>query len=218
VDTTREKIITAALEIFAAKGKHGARMEEIAEKADVNKALVYYYFNSKDNLFCEVLMLIMNHMYGSIQESAHKLEPATENPLERIRRMVLSHFEAFSKNEAYAKVFLQAIAVDPDDVKEALYRLRKDHSWMNSKTMVGFLEEGKKRGYFRDINCEQVLVSIMGMNMIHFIGKPMAKALFETPVDDDEKFVEERGESILDLLLYGIVNQEAVAQWKKKPE
>ncbi|MCX6138168.1 MAG: TetR/AcrR family transcriptional regulator [Ignavibacteriales bacterium] len=214
---TREKIITAALEIFASRGKHGARMEEIASKADVNKALVYYYFNSKDNLFREVLMLIMDHMYRSILEMANKLEANTENPLDRIRRMVLSHFEAFSKNEAYAKVFIQAVAVDPEDVQEALSRLRKDHSWMNSKMLTGFLEEGKKSGFFRDIDTQQVLISVMGMNMIHFIGRPMAKALFELPVEDDEKFVKERGESILDLLLYGILNQGAVAPQKVQP-
>lgn len=206
---TRDKIIAAALDVFAVRGKHGARMEEIASKAAVNKALVYYYFNSKDNLFREVLMLIMEHMYRSILEVAGRVEPQTEDPLDRIRRMVLSHFEAFSKNEAYAKVFLQAVAVDPEDVQEALHRLRKDHSWMNSQTLVAFLEEGKKRGLFRDINAQQVLISLMGMNMIHFIGKPMAKALFDAPVEDDEKFVKERGESIVDLLLHGIVNPDA---------
>ena len=52
---TKQKIIEAATEVFSEKGFDGARVDEIASKAKVNKAMIYYYFESKENLFAEIV-------------------------------------------------------------------------------------------------------------------------------------------------------------------
>ena len=54
-ENTREKIIKVAFQVFVEKGYDGARMQEIAEKAGVNKAMIYYYFNSKELLFEKII-------------------------------------------------------------------------------------------------------------------------------------------------------------------
>ncbi len=54
---TEKKIINAATAVFMEKGKDGARMQEIADKAGINKALLHYYFRSKEKLFTNVFNL-----------------------------------------------------------------------------------------------------------------------------------------------------------------
>ena len=60
---SRDRIINAAIPVFASKGSHGAHMEEIANTAHINKAMIYYIFHSKDDLYFEVLKHILNQAY-----------------------------------------------------------------------------------------------------------------------------------------------------------
>ena len=63
---TEEKIIEAATKIFLEKGKDGARMQEIADRAGINKALLHYYFRSKEKLYQEVFSNELKHFFTSI--------------------------------------------------------------------------------------------------------------------------------------------------------
>ncbi len=54
---TKEKILQTAISIFREKGKDGAKMQEIADGAGINKAMLHYYFSSKDQLFQEVFKI-----------------------------------------------------------------------------------------------------------------------------------------------------------------
>ena len=61
---TEEKILLSAKKVFYQKGLKGARMQEIADDAGVNKAMLHYYFRSKDKLFDKVFEAIQNHSFG----------------------------------------------------------------------------------------------------------------------------------------------------------
>jgi len=63
---TKEKIFMAASEIFEEKGYSGARMQEIADRAGINKALLHYYFRSKDQLFKAVFIVLLKKMFEKI--------------------------------------------------------------------------------------------------------------------------------------------------------
>ena len=70
---TEAKIIQAATEVFLEKGKDGARMQEIAQKANINKALLHYYFRSKDKLyekvFREKVFNFLDELFSSVPET-----------------------------------------------------------------------------------------------------------------------------------------------------
>ena len=59
---TEEKILDAAMEVFIQKGKAGARMQEIADEAGINKALLHYYYRSKDKLFESVFGVVVKKL------------------------------------------------------------------------------------------------------------------------------------------------------------
>jgi len=64
--STREKILEAARFVFIERGREGARMQEIADRAGVNKAMLFYYFSSKDLLYREVLDSIFRPLFEAV--------------------------------------------------------------------------------------------------------------------------------------------------------
>jgi len=207
---TKEKIISAAIEVFAEKGKHGARMEQIAAKAGVNKAMLYYYYSSKGNLFLEVLKTLTQKIFQHIFSTLSLTIAYDESPIDKVKRIVSAHFEAFSQNSNFAKIILHTLANEPHELQLAIRTLKDNVGSPGRDPIEIFLsifEEGVSRKDFRDINPKQVLISIVGMNLIYFIGKPVAEALLDLHVEDDQAFLRERKEIINDLVLYGIVQR-----------
>src|SRR5215831_707709 len=77
-EDSKERILTCAEEVFAKKGFAGARTQEIAELAGVNKAMIYYYFESKEKLLREVLQRILFELIGLSQEILNRNPPPAE--------------------------------------------------------------------------------------------------------------------------------------------
>jgi hypothetical protein len=71
--------------------------------------------------------------------------------------------------------------------------------------MLAALEDGIAEGCFRDIDAVHTLISIIGMNLIFFAGKPMSQTMLGLRITDEKSFLEERKMNIIDLLLHGIV-------------
>ena len=207
---TKEKIISAAIEVFAEKGKHGARMEQIAAKAGVNKAMLYYYYSSKDNLFHEVLKTLTEKTFQHVFSALIFPMAYDESPMDKVKRIVSAHFEAFSQNFNFTKIILHTLANEPHELQSAI-RTIKDKVGSTGRapiqTFLSIFEEGVSTKEFRNINPKQVLISIIGMNLSYFIGKPVAEALLDLRIEDDQTFLRERKESIIDLVLHGIVQR-----------
>ncbi|HOI50037.1 MAG TPA: helix-turn-helix domain-containing protein, partial [Prolixibacteraceae bacterium] len=68
-DKTEDKILDAAHEVFLRKGMDGARMQEIADEAGINKALLHYYFRSKEKLFEAILATVLKKAFPNILKS-----------------------------------------------------------------------------------------------------------------------------------------------------
>ena len=106
---TEEKIIEAATKIFLEKGKDGARMQEIADRAGINKALLHYYFRSKEKLYAEVfsneLRKFFRSILGTIKES--------EDFKDFIQTFINLYIDTISKNPKLFRFILWEIEIDP---------------------------------------------------------------------------------------------------------
>ena len=92
---TREKIFRAATEIFEEKGYAAARMQEIADRAGINKALLHYYFTTKEQLFMAVFQLLKQ--FTSISHVAFTVATATKFSTSNVPSMDSSnHLDFFS--------------------------------------------------------------------------------------------------------------------------
>ncbi len=201
---SREEIIEAAVSVFATKGKYGARQEEIAEKTGINKAMLYYYFANKENLFREALYKVQKTIYDEVESNLNGILSTQTPPAEKMRQFVAMHFKVFSKNKLYTKLYLQALANEPDIFKTTFARVMADRDGAHIDIKPIF-EQGLADNIFRDADFNQTVISIIGLNLIYFIAKPIAEVLLNLDVENEDQFLTERLENITGLLMHGIM-------------
>jgi TetR/AcrR family transcriptional regulator len=106
-DQTRARILDAAVRQFSANGLAGARTEQIAEEAGVNKALLYYYFKGKEDLYDAALESVANHVVASSMAAM-----GTEcSAGERLVYFALNHFDRIHSHPGFPE--LDAAGNDP---------------------------------------------------------------------------------------------------------
>ena len=77
-DNSEEKILNAAQSVFIQKGMDGARMQEIADEAGINKALLHYYFRTKQKLFEAILKKVFSNILPNLMDMVHSDLPIEE--------------------------------------------------------------------------------------------------------------------------------------------
>ncbi len=203
--SSREEIIESAVAVFADKGFYSAHMEEIANQASVNKAMVYYYFGSKEKLLSEVLAVIFSRISESLRKRLTSRRRLPANPVERVRLFVETHFDVFATNQNYARILVNILAIKPDEIKK-LFTTNDVIKRIFTEVRSAFIE-GQQQEILREIDYRQLLISIVGMNLVYFVTKPVAQVFLQIDVTDERKFIRERKKFIVDLLLHGILQK-----------
>jgi AcrR family transcriptional regulator len=172
-DRTQQEILRAAMDEFAERGLGGARIDSIAERAGVNKRLIYYYFGAKDELFLAVL----EQTYADIREAERALHLEMANPADAVRRLV-----AFTWNHYLAHPeFLTLLN------SENLHRARhlkqsKRIREMNSpliQTLADVLERGRSEGLFRGgVDPVHLYISIAGLAYFYLSNNHTLSTIF----------------------------------------
>ena len=205
IEDSREKIIKAAIAVFAEKGKYGAKMEEIAAKAEINKAMVYYYYSTKENLYRETLRSViftnLSRIFGMIEQIIN----TRVDPIETLKKVIAVYFEVFSSEKTYTKIMLDAIASEPQEIENILRSTKLNLKLNIPMKFIDFLEEGMQKHVFRRVDPKQLLLNMISMTIIYFFGKPVLKVMLDLPIEDEQSFLKERQAAIIDLLLFGIV-------------
>ena len=152
-EITKEKIMAAAESIFAEKGLWGARVDEIAEVAGVNKRMLYAYYGSKEQLYVTVL----EELYGRVAEWESYLNVGELDGSEAIPRIVRHYFDFLQKNGSFVKLVMW------ENLNEGRYLDRSEVSKIRGVSLEPLrkrLEQGIARGEFRaDIDVDALIVS-----------------------------------------------------------
>ncbi len=204
---SKEKILTAAIEIFSQKGKHGARMEEIAQKAGVNKSAVYYYHTSKENLYRDVLKKIYFENFKYLFNEIEKVQSEKEDHIKNIETIIRLFSKFYSDNPFYTRIIKNALANETEDLQYVIRLLKAEHDFIRPEKFLDLLQEGISKKVYRTIDVKQTAISIIGLTIIYFIGKPIMEIMLGLDSIDEEVFLNERQESLVDLILYGLVSR-----------
>ena len=170
---TRSRILDAALREFAAHGLAGARTERIAEAASVNKALLYYYFSSKEQLYLAAVEMIA----GRMRDTTLAVFSRQASPGERLLRMALSHFDRIWTQPEFQSLMQQEMmrvrmgeaAVLPIIAKKAFEPMLIMYESM--------AREGIESGEIIDTDWMQILFAGLGANVFYFLSAPMWKLI-----------------------------------------
>jgi len=201
-DSTRNKIMAAAWEVFVEKGYDGARMQEIANRAGANKAMIYYYFNSKDALFEAIIRETFGKLLSAFQGilSLKDIDIVT-----KIRKIVHTHLSFLSKHPHLVRLFLREIHSDNPIVHRVLQELYLDRNLLDLTDAIQEFQKAIDAGIIRPVDPVQTLWNFIGLDLFYFIARPMLVINWKDKMVDEQKLIREREESIVDLLLYGLL-------------
>ena len=172
-DRSQGAIFSAARDEFAEHGLGGARMDRIAERAGLNKRLIYYYFDDKEKLFQAVL----EQAYADIREAEQALKLEELDPVEAIRRLVAFTWEHYLKHPEFLTLLNSANLHKARHLQES-QRAREMNSPLIA-TLAEVLERGRREGSFRGgVDPLQLYVSIAGLSYFYLSNNHTLSAIF----------------------------------------
>ena len=181
---TEDKILSAAREVFVSKGYDGARMQEIADMAQINKALLHYYFRNKERLFKDVFEETLQQIGPVIIEFA-----SAAIPLEvKIWKFVDDYIEIMKKNPKLPLFILNEIRVNPERVLSYF----PINNLLNVQILQDQLNQESERGNFNHVDVRHFMVNVISLTIFPFIGKPIMQQSLQIADDEWEDFLNER--------------------------
>lgn len=197
----RERILETALKEFAGGGFSGARMDRIAAKAEINKAMLYYYFTSKKNLYKNVLQGVLQKLLPQIQPF---LGPDV-TPAEILEKLPNAYIRFFSRYQNFLKIIaidlVQNPAVTTSIIREILTSGKTSIAGQLKKRIRQWHEEGR----ISEPDPIHFMLNVVSLSLFFFIGKPMIETLFDKRIPEDEKFYTARIQSVSNVLQRGML-------------
>jgi len=149
------EIFAAALRLFQAKGYHGASMQDLADAVGMQKASLYYYFRSKE----ELLVLVCERGTRAFTQELEEIAASDLNAAAKLRRALECHLGALCEQLDLFTVFLHEQKFLGATHKTRLRGAGKRHA----ELLATILEQGIASGEFRPMNVTVTTLALLGM-------------------------------------------------------
>jgi TetR/AcrR family transcriptional regulator len=187
--TTEAAVLAAARKVFTTKGLAGARMQDIADEAGINKAMLHYYFRDKDKLF-EVIFL----------EEAGKFFPKINNifesdmPLfEKIAQFVNEYIDEMVANPYLPWFIINELNRDADRFLSKIWDIKLRP---NPTKFLLQIDKEVKKGTIKKIDPMHLLLNLLSMTIFPFVARPMITRNFQMKPAQFEQMIEQRRKEI----------------------
>lgn len=194
---TEERIFEAATSVFEEKGMDGARMQDIANKAGINKSLLHYYFRTKDQLFDTVFQKLAGKLF-------EKFAPVFRENLtleEKIRFFYREHITFMQDNPRLPAFILNEINRKPARIKRILKNIDFNKLWAMLEEQ--HKEELQKYHITRE-SIPQIMTSIIAISVFPFAARGILEGIFENLGVDFDRYMETRKEFAADFVIKAI--------------
>ncbi len=180
---TEEKIFSAATLEFEEKGMEGARMQDIADRAGINKALLHYYFRSKDKLFLAVFDKLADKMF---KKFAGIFE--TDRPIEeKMQYFFVEHISFLERNPRLPMFILREINRNPELLDKFLSRI-------NLSKIKDGMSKTLTENSIPEEHLGHLLVSVVSLSVFPVLAKPIISGILEQQDIDYKEFIQQRKE------------------------
>ncbi|HMO41575.1 MAG TPA: TetR/AcrR family transcriptional regulator [Saprospiraceae bacterium] len=193
--STEEKILAAAKQVFLRDGYHGARMETIAKEADVNKALLHYYFRSKDKLFEQIFQQLKGGLLPRVSEIFKSDIPL----FDKIRLFVSDYIDLLLENPYVPLFLVNEINKNPEKFMQSAGIFEKVQSFM--PYFIVQLQDEIEKGNIRPIHPMHLLMNTMSMCAFPFLGKPMLQRVVGMSDAQYMSMMQERKQIVADFII-----------------
>ncbi len=172
---TETKILDAAKKIFIKKGLEGTRMQEIADEARINKALLHYYFRSKEKLFSAVFQFAISRFIPKIE----RIFDMNIDIAEKIELIVEQYISLLLKNQFIPIFILHEINRHPDRLVDII-----TSSGIKPKMIILQIDEEIEKSKMQTVSAHHLILNVISLCVFPFVARPLVQRLF---FDNDRK-------------------------------
>jgi TetR/AcrR family transcriptional regulator len=181
--TTEERILEAAKKVFHTRGFEGARMQDIANEAGVNKALVHYYFRNKENLFKAVFEDAFRRVVAKVKEIFVSDLSFTEKI-----EIFLKYYISYLSQNSYLPLFIiNSMYEKPGQLKEILEKID-----FSPETLLVRIREQVRDELHLDIDPFHIYINILSLSIFPVVARPLIQTIFSYSNEQMTRFYEER--------------------------
>ncbi len=198
--STEQRILDAAHAVFVRRGTAGARMQEIAEEAGVNKALLHYYFRNKERLadavFRRVALALFPPVIG-VLSSDLTLE-------EKVARVIDLEFEHLTRSPFVPGYFISEVNHRPERAEQLITSLLGSPNEVRPRvfnSLAAQIQERVQAGTMKPIRPEQFAVNLLSLCIFPFAARPMLTVMLGRGDDGFREFIAERRAHLVDFFL-----------------
>ena len=163
--SAEERILTAAKKVFLAKGMSGARMQDIADEAGINKALVHYYFKNKEQLFEKIFMELSTSFFPKMVA----IFASPDSLKKKIESFCSAYIDNILDNPHIPLFVLNEISQRPATFIKKVLKV----SPLNMAFMSQQIDAQIKAVNIKPISAVQLMMNVLSMCIFPFIGKPI---------------------------------------------
>lgn len=193
---TEQSILEAAKIVFVKKGMEGARMQEIADEAGINKALLHYYYRSKDKLFNAVF----KETFFKLLPNLVDLLKSDISLFEKIRLFVQNYIDIIYANPLLPSFIIHELSRNPEFVITLI-----KSSGVNPVYFVNQVQEEIEKGTIEPIKPLHLIVNMLSMCIFPFVARPILQdVIFNKDKQQYEIFIQERKKEVSDFIINSI--------------
>lgn len=198
---TENKILDAAKEVFQQKGLTGARMQEIADKAGINKALLHYYYRTKDKLFQKVFELAFSLFIPKVKEMMISEKPI----LEKVEFFVENYLNLLYKHLYIPSFVISELNRNP----EMLVSIFEKNVQLNQDKVLEKLENQLQKeaaqGTIRTISARNLMTNLVSLCIFPVVARPILQCvLFGNDKKEYDEFLEQRRMFVKEFIINSI--------------
>ncbi|MBN1272310.1 MAG: TetR/AcrR family transcriptional regulator [Candidatus Aminicenantes bacterium] len=197
---SKQRILEAALKEFSSHGYSGARMETIAQKANINKAMIFYYYSSKNNLYQEVLRTALVKIFIPVS----KVIAEAVDPESFIEKTAGFYVSFFTENQDFIHMVAFDLVQNPENLSRVLSAFFKNNfakgPGLIKKKIVSWYEEG----FISESDPVHFMLNIVSLSLLSFLGRPIIGSIFQMNLDE-KKFIRQRRKSVINVLKKGML-------------
>ncbi|NNF03630.1 MAG: TetR family transcriptional regulator [Rhodothermales bacterium] len=197
---TETAIFHAAMTVFARKGKDGARMQEIADEAGINKALLHYYYRSKDGLYEAVFTQVIAHFMSTVERQLDDDQPFADV----LRNIIDAYVDEHRAHPEVARMWMHE-NLNGAPVARAFLQAQMDRG--RETTLARIVRRIRKAvadGEINDVDPVHTFISILGASVFFFLGVPTFSVLRPEIAENPDAVAGERKTHIFDLIYHGL--------------
>ena len=197
-ENTETEILNAAKEVFQQKGMAGTRMQEIADKANINKALLHYYYRNKQLLF----EAVFQSAFKLLAPQLHKILNDDSDLFEKIKNFTENYVSFVIKHPYLPNFVIQELSKNPEFVQ----KLRADKNFPSIEKFKTQVNQAVTQGIIKPIEAEQLFINIMSLNIFPFIGQPLLMVLVNADKESYNKILKKRKTEVAEFIINSIKN------------